>query len=319
MLKIGILEWDSIAVSAMREYSEFGTIIKLPKKILTDSSDQYDAEVLHVHLKYYIGKDTIKKIPKLRFIVSPTTGLNHIDENFCREQNITIVSLKNETDFLEKISATAELTVGIIFSAVRRIHEAVQSTAKLKWDRTCYYGRQLKSVQIGIIGNGRIGKLLTKFLQPYGPTIRICELNDYSSKVDYGKALEDLLRNSDVICLCIDYRKCNDHFVDSGLLKMMKNDGILINTSRGELINHEDLINALEVGQIGGYWGDVLPNEQADSKYWLQRFSKISNAFFTPHIGGACVDAMEEAELFTIRKLRSIVNSEIKHSIEKEA
>ena len=129
-----------------------------PDKLLDQILPEID--ILIIRLYYQVDKKFINKAKKLKFIVSPTTGLDHIDINHAKEKNIEIVSLKNKKKFLKNIHATPEHSWALLLSLVRKIYPAINSVKFGLWDRDKFKGKELNDNDIGILGYGRVVKRL---------------------------------------------------------------------------------------------------------------------------------------------------------------
>ena len=116
------------------------------------------ADGLVVRLGVVLNSEFLSRFKNIKFIATITTGLDHIDLEFCNNNNIHIISLKNEIGFLQKIHATPEYTWGLLLSLMRRIPWAYESVLKGRWDRNSFFGNELYGKCFGVIGFGRVGK-----------------------------------------------------------------------------------------------------------------------------------------------------------------
>ena len=112
----------------------------------------------HHRFNLQITKKIIGDHSRIKFIICPTTGLDHIDLNLCKKHNVKIISLKNQKKFLKNITATAELTIALILVISRNIKSAIDSVLNYKWSQENFRGTELKDKKIGIIGYGRLVK-----------------------------------------------------------------------------------------------------------------------------------------------------------------
>lgn len=269
-----------------------------------------NVSVLWVRLAFNVDLKFLSRLKNLLFVISPTTGLNHIDLKFCSKNKIKVLSLKGEHEFLRSITATAELIFGLILSLNRNIIAAhTDVTSHFKWNRDQFVGTQLSGKTLGIVGFGRIGTILNEYatafrmqVLTYDPYINVS--NPHPNRVE----LETLLEKSNIVVACMDYREENINFFDSKKFNKMKSDTIFVNCARGEILDSNALLVALKENQIKGAAIDVLENENECSlsleKNPLILYArKASNLIITPHIGGACFDAMRQTEEFMLAKL----------------
>lgn len=277
-----------------------------------------DVTVLVIRLGHFIDSTFLGRFPRLRFIVSPTTGLNHIDLAACAAIGIEIISLKGETAFLDSVTATSELALGLMLALLRRIPAAHQSvTTDLVWNRDLFCSRMLSRMTVGLVGLGRLGRQMARMCHGLGMRIIACDphvADDVFATAGAERVtLEDLATRSDVVSLHVDYRLENDGMIDAAFLSHCRPSTLLINTARGELCDEEALTAALDSGRLGGLATDVLRNEQSGAVLaehpFVTRARQGMNILITPHLGGCCADAMRETEEFAARKLLTRLES----------
>lgn len=258
--------------------------------------------------KVFISKKILKKAKLLESICTASTGTNHIDLDFAKKNRIKIISLRNNLKIINQISSTAEHALSLMLSAVRNIIPSSESVKKNLWDYRPFVGRQLNQLTIGVIGYGRLGKMFTKFLTPIVKNIYVFEKNfqiRLKSKKVISSNLEKLLQKSDVISLHIHADQDNIEFINKNKLMKMKKNVILINTSRGEIINENDLVQFLKKNKEAKYYTDVISDELRNKyKSKIFKYNKKSNQIIiTPHIGGMTIDAQKIAYFGAAKKL----------------
>ena len=245
-------------------------------------------------LKSKIEIKDINRYPNLKFILSPTTGLNHIDEKILNHKNIKKINLNLFKKKISKFTSTSEYAITLILTAARRLLEQSYFSKKNIFDRYKYQTYQFKNQTVGIIGKGRIGKFVSKKLKYLGFNVISFDQNTTNKNT-----LKYLLNNSNIISIHINYSKENENFFNESIFKHLKNKPILINTSRGELINENDLIKYLSKGVISSAYLDVIKNEQKEfklKKSQLFKLNKKDKIFLLPHLGGSTIDAMIDTE-----------------------
>ena len=315
MIKVINIEPDNYNHEAREIISSFATILeeKVSRKRLLELLPDFD--VLIVRLAHEIDMEVINSGKILKAIVTATTGLDHIDTEASEKRGIAVLSLKDETDFLQNITATAELTWGLLLSLIRRIPYAFNDVLLNNWKRDNFVGRELKGKILGIIGYGRLGRIVASYARVFRMSIYAYTHNRKDCENDgiEWKELDDLLSVSDVITIHIPLTGDNINFLDSEKLALLKQGSILINTSRGEMIDEVALLDCLRNGKIAGAALDVLSGEKhyrSGNGSWpegdpLVEYSKTnSNLLLTPHIGGASTDSMNATEMFMAKKLR---------------
>lgn len=290
-------------------------LYKKIKNIKIDYFNEYnntnlDYEVIFCRLKYNLNEKFLKRFKKLSYICTPTTGLNHINLDFCKKNRIKIINLKSSSKEIKKITSTSEYTFALILSLIRNIP---QSSKHLqmggKWERDKFLSKDFSEIKVGIIGFGRVGQNLSKLLNMMNIKVIINETNTTKLFLKKNnieiKPLNYLLKHSDIITLHINYEEKNKNFVDSNFLNKMKKNSVLINTSRGEIIDEADLLKHLKNNKNFFAALDVLKNENHNdihSNKFLNNINKI-NAILTPHLGGATIKSMNIAEKYVINNL----------------
>ncbi len=266
--------------------------------------------IIITRLGHNIDSKFLENFPNLIAIATATTGLNHINLNKISAKKITVLSLKDETKFLSSITATAEHHWALLLSLIRKVPKANESVKNYNWEREKFTGFQLKNKIIGIVGYGRIGKMIAKFSKSFGMQIIAHEKKKLKNKKMIRFVnLEELFRTSDIISINLSLTSDTEKIISKELLFSTKNNVYIINTSRGELIDEEALVEKIKKGKIGGFATDVLSNELSKTSDFFKKnklvelSNKNKNIIITPHIGGACTDAMRETEVFIAKKI----------------
>jgi D-3-phosphoglycerate dehydrogenase / 2-oxoglutarate reductase len=269
------------------------------------------AEVLVVRLKYHIDRAFLERSPNLKIISTATTGLDHIDLAMTAARGIEILSLRGETEFLRGVTATAEHSWGLLLALLRHIPEAHQSVTKGEWDRTAFFGRELQNRTLGIVGLGRIGRMVAEYGLAF--RMRVAAYDPFQAEwvANVGRtvALEELAKTADVLSIHVPLCKETERLVGRQHFEMMRGDAVLVNTSRGAVVDQEALLDALERGRIAGAALDVVEDEyNAESNLRRRLISYAAahhNLILTPHLGGATFDSLEKVENFMAHKLAS--------------
>ena len=220
-----------------------------------------DCDGIIVRLGVTLDENLLKKFARLKFIGTITTGLDHIDLEYCDKNNIEVISLKGESEFLSEIRATPEHTWGLLFSLIRSLPQAILSVKNNCWDSSLCWGEELFNKTIGIIGFGQIGRRVADRLKPFNVDFLIYDPNIPNEKVEkYGKKvdLNFLMRESDFITIHAVATDENDNLINEDRIGMMKKTAFLLNTSKGSLVDYEALYNALKNNKIAGAALDVF-------------------------------------------------------------
>lgn len=292
---------------ALNYLKKVGVISSTPLKNLSISKKK-KIEILFIKLRYKIDKNYLKYFTNLKFIVSPTTSVTHVDLKFCKQKNIKIIKL-DQTDLnLKKVFSTAELTLGLILSLKRNIHKSFyDSKFKKNVSRYDYIGKSLNGLTIGIIGFGRIGKMVAKISRAFNLKIIIYDKLRFKKLPKYIRQVEkldEIFENADIISIHMSPSDSNIDLINKNLLNKCLKKPIIINTSREVFINEVDLINSLKKGVISGIGLDVNKGEyEKDKIFDLIKSNPKLNILLTPHIGGCTIDEMKTTEEIVSKKL----------------
>lgn len=265
------------------------------------------AEVLMVRLGRHIGDPLMDAAPKLRFIVTATTGLDHIDLDAARARSVRIVCLRDCPEAITDVSATAEHCLGLMLALVRKTVPASAHVLAGGWDRNLFFGRQMRGKRLGLIGYGRIGALMGGYGAALGMEV-VAHDRDPARIVPPAKGvpLDELLRTSDVVSMHATADRENRHLLGRNEIAAMKRGAIVLNTARGSLVDEAALADALESGQLAGVAVDVLEGEERNAtgaSRLLAAAKAGRNVLITPHIGGATLEAIRQAECAVIAVL----------------
>lgn len=269
-----------------------------------------NATILWVRLRNYIDSEVLGHFPHLRVLVTPTTGLTHIDLNEVCRRNIKLLSLQGEKDFLKTIRATAEHTIGLMLAVIRRLPGAFDHVKASKWNRDEYRGEELYGKSIGIVGYGRLGKIVSRYLHAFDAKVLVADPNVNAATVDPWALLvpiEKLLRESDIVTLHVNYHEGNRRLFGRREFAQMKEGAYFINTSRGELLDEQVLLESLESRALGGAALDVLSEEHSihGAVHPLVEYAQThDNLIITPHIGGCTRESLQKTEEFMASRLR---------------
>lgn len=288
----------------------------LKKPSLDDYEIIGDAEAIFCPLGYLFNKERLQKYKKLRVLGSNTTGHPHIDIAFCKKKNIKVVTLKNKKKFLKKITATPELTLGLIIMITRNILPASKSVLDGNWSRWEFGGlKMLSSMKLGIVGLGRIGNQLAKYADALNMKISYYDPMVTNKKYKKFFKLTELAKNVDILSIHVPHKKNTENLIDSKILSCMKKNSFLINTSRGEIIDWEAVLKYLKNSKLKGVAMDVFDGEfktgfkkKIQNHPFLNYAKKNDNVILTPHIGGSTIESWQMTEIETIKTVENYLN-----------
>ena len=238
---------------------------------------------------------------KVTLINTCSTGMNHIDVDYCNDNNIKIYSLTKDMDLINDLPSTSELAFGLMMSLLRKIPQGKNHVSKYNWDYTQFMGRQIKDLNIGIIGYGRLGKIMFNYCKAFGANVYV-----YDPYVSHTFSnLEEIFTKCDVISLHVHVTDETKYMINKDLFGYIKKDCYIINTSRGEIVNENDIVEGLKSKTITGYGTDVIEHE-FDLLFLspiIKAMNEGENIIITPHVGGMTVEGQTKAYTWAINKL----------------
>jgi len=256
-----------------------------------------------------IDSDVLKEAGKLRVLATMSVGFDHLDVEGLKGKGVKVGYTPGVlTD------ATAELTVALLLATSRRLMEgnkALKNGEWRSWSPLWMCGPQLSGSTVGIVGLGNIGQAVMSRLKPFGVRKFV-----YSgrNKKDAGQengaefvSFEDLLKISDFVIITCSYSPDLHKKFNKNAFSLMKNSSILINTSRGGIIDQEDLIEALKSGQIFAAGLDVMTPEPLPSEHPL---THVDNCVLVPHLGSATIQTRTEMMTMTVKNIIAGLNDQ---------
>ena len=252
--------------------------------------DDYDGILIRSATK--LTADILENCSNLKVIGRAGVGVDNVDLDVATKNKILVMNTP-----LGNLEATAELTVGLMFSLYRHIHNANASTHEGKWEKAKFMGTELKGKTLGIVGFGNIGQRVAEICKVIGMQI-LTNSNSASDEVlnSFGAkkvSTEELLSSSDVLSL---HTKLNDqtkNMLNKESIATMKNSSVIINCARGGLINESDLKDALNNDVIAGAAIDVYETEPATENVMFG----AKNLLLTPHLGASSKEAQSNVAI----------------------
>ena len=301
-----ILICDSLENEVLNSFNEIGEIKDISHEENKEdelSKNIIDSEIVVIRSATTINKDLIKSAKQLKIIARCGVGVDNIDLEQASKSNIYVTNSPNAN-----IISVAELTIGLIIGAARNIHSSNNSLKNGEWNRQKFIGTELYEKQLGLIGFGKAANEVAKRLTAFG--MRIVFFDPYidESKNDAIKVdLDYLMQTSDVISIHVIKTKETENLIDSKYLKMIKEGGIIVNTSRGGIVDEKSLFELVDDKKIifGGL--DVYEKEPPEVG---ESFSN-SNIITTPHLGASTKEAQLKAGKQTAENVKNILNGDL--------
>lgn len=245
---------------------------------------QADAAVAGVEV---FDAEALALTDSLRIISRLGVGLDNVDLPEARRRGIDVVNVPGGN-----AAAVAELAIGFMISLLRRIPQMDAAARTGRWDR--YVGRELAGKTIGLLGFGAIARLLAHRLSGFDVTVKAFDpYADPQAAAELGVALvslEEAVAEVDIVSVHVPHLPATHHLVDDELIARMRPGTIVINTSRGPLVDEAALVRGLESGRIGGAGLDVFEVEPVDPANPLFRYDAVVTA---PHAGADSLEAYD--------------------------
>jgi D-3-phosphoglycerate dehydrogenase len=273
--------------------------------VLADLLPDFDAYFATLHAR--LTADMIASAPRLKVVVTPSTGLDHLDLPALAEHGVALLSLKDDTEFLDSITATAEMAWGLLLAVARKLPWSFAAAQRGEWARDRYRGMQLSGKTLGLLGYGRLGRIVAEYGKAFRMKVLACDVRPVQPApgvrmVDF----DALLRQSDVLSLHIHLTEENRGLLDAAACARMKPGALLLNTSRGAIIDEAALLAVLESGRLGGAGLDVIEGEWREDlgAHPLIRYAAThENLVISPHTGGVTCESQYLTIAHMIRKL----------------
>ena len=266
---------------------------------LEDNYNKDEIFAVIVRSRFVINHSFMSNYKNIKIVAKLGTGLDNVDVQYCEKNNINVLNAPGLN-----ANATAEFTLGLLMSIVKNLLVVREKVNQKDYRRNLYYGRELKSLKVGIIGYGNIGKLLHKKIENL-----VSEVYINSRKLDLNnhKSIDELLSDSDIVILSLSLQG-NENLVNSKFLEKFKKNAILINIARGGLIFEKDMIDFLEKNKEFIYCTDVLEKEpQYNLPPELQSYENkmftLGNFIYTPHIAGMTCESQQNISNYISKEI----------------
>tara|TARA_B100001029_G_C15041215_1_gene443758 strand:+ start:675 stop:1613 length:939 start_codon:yes stop_codon:yes gene_type:complete len=274
--------------------------------------ENFDFEGLILRSRFNIDSEFIKKAKGLKFIARYGSGIEHIDVNAAKKNNITCINCPEGNK-----DAVAEHTIGLILCLFNKINVSNNQIKKGVWDREGNRGLELMHKTIGIIGYGNTGQSLCEKLKGFNCNIIVYDKYKENYGDDFIKevSMDEIFNNSDILSLHIPLNNETINMINRSFLNKFKKPIFVINTSRGKIINTNDLINLLIEQKVLGACLDVLEyeemsfekiNNKNDNMIFL---NKSDNVLLTPHIAGLTFESRKKLSKILAKKILDFIKS----------
>jgi D-3-phosphoglycerate dehydrogenase / 2-oxoglutarate reductase len=293
MAKIVLLEKIHATAAEHLKAEGFTDIVQLPTALKADElkTALADADIVGIRSATHISAEVLKALPRLKAIGCFCIGTNQVDLTAAAALGVPVFNAP-----FSNTRSVAELVIAQSILLLRRIPEKNARTHRGQWDKSAVGAYEVRNKVLGIIGYGNIGAQVGTLAENVGMQVRYY---DVESKLPLGNAkpvpsLEALLEQADVVTLHVPGGSATENLMTADRLKLMKPTAVLINASRGGVVDITALNSVLREKKLAGAALDVFPVEpRNDKEEFVSPLRDLDNVILTPHIGGSTEEAQE--------------------------
>ena len=297
-----ILICDNLNQQVYKELETIGDCVDISKSNSKDkdlANHIKDCEIVVIRSATKLTKEVLDKAEQLKIIARCGVGIDNVDLDFAKSKSIFVTNSPSAN-----LISVVELTVALIISVSRKLSLADSHLKKGEWNRSQFLGNELYGKTLGIVGFGKAGRLVADRMKSFGMSIVFYDpyVTDWNGSEESIK-LDDLLRTADVVSIHVIKTKDTENLISKDMLDLLKPSSVIINTSRGGVLDEDYLFELLESEKIFGAGLDVYSNEPPKN---VDRYNGL-NLVTTPHIGASTNEAQLKAGLETIENIKKIL------------
>ena len=297
-----ILICDNLNQQVYKELETIGDCVDISKSNSKDkdlANHIKDCEIVVIRSATKLTQEVLDKAEQLKIIARCGVGIDNVDLDFAKSKNIFVTNSPSAN-----LISVVELTVALIISVSRKLSLADSHLKKGEWNRSQFLGNELYGKTLGIVGFGKAGRLVAERMKSFGMSIVFYDpyVTDWNGSEESIK-LDDLLRTADVVSIHVIKTKDTENLISKDMLDLLKPSSVIINTSRGGVLDEDYLFELLESEKIFGAGLDVYSNEPPKN---VDRYNGL-NLVTTPHIGASTNEAQLKAGLETIENIKKIL------------
>ena len=297
-----ILICDNLNQQVYKELETIGDCLDISKSESKEkdlANHIKDSEIVVIRSATKLTKEVLDNAEKLKIIARCGVGVDNVDLDFAKSKHIFVTNSPSAN-----LISVVELTVALIISASRKLSLADSHLKKGEWNRSAFLGYELYGKTLGIVGFGKAGRLVADRMKSFGMSIVFYDpyVTDWNGSEE-SVELDDLLRTADVVSIHVIKTKDTENLISKDMLDLLKPSSIIVNTSRGGVLDEDYLFELLESEKIFGAGLDVYSNEPPEN---VDRYNGL-NLVTTPHIGASTNEAQLKAGLETIENIKKIL------------
>ena len=297
-----ILICDTLNSKVLDELQSLGECIDISSSKSKDQDlvlEIREAEIVVIRSATQLTKEIIEKGENLKIIARCGVGVDNIDIGYAKSKNIKVTNSPSAN-----LISVVELTIALILNAARKINLSDNHLKEGKWNRKEFIGIELSGKQLGIVGFGKAGRLVSDRMKSFGMSVAFYDpyVKDWEGP-EKNLELDELLSSSDVISIHVIKTEETENLISKEKLNLLKKNAILINTSRGGVVDEDYLVEMLRSKQIFGAGLDVYSEEPPKN---IDNFVD-TNLITTPHIGASTSEAQLKAGLDTVENIKKLL------------
>jgi D-3-phosphoglycerate dehydrogenase len=270
---------------------------------------EFDALVVRGRTK--VTASVLSAGVRLRAVARSGVGLDNIDLETAKKKSIQVISTP-----AAPTTSVAELTIGLILAVLRKISYADRTMKGGKWAKSELIGSELKSKKVGVVGAaGRIGAEVARIaVQGFKSEVfgyDVIDVTEKARQIGFTPAttMTELLHNSDIVTIHVPYLPSTHHLIDEKTINEMRNGAVLVNPSRGDIVDGEALLRALKSGKLGGAGLDVFHKEPPVDE-WEKELTGLPNVVCTAHVGAQTIECQRLESTIVAEELMRTFNLE---------
>jgi D-3-phosphoglycerate dehydrogenase len=262
-----------------------------------------NAEIIVIRSGTTLTSDILEHAKKLKIIARCGVGVDNIDLSYAKNNDILVTNSP-----AANLISVVELTVALIINASRKITLADKHVKNSEWNRSKFLGVELYGKTLGIIGFGKAGKLVSERMKAFGMSVVFYDpfIPDWEGQ-EQSLELDELLKVSDVVSIHVVKTKETENLLSEEKLNLLKESAILVNTSRGGVIDEKYLVELLKNNKLFGAGLDVFETEPPLNVNDLDEINLVT----TPHIGASTAEAQLKAGIDTVENIKKILSGDL--------
>lgn len=294
------------ALAHVREFLPGATVAHAVDEGAADAALPSSEVVLDALMRVRFPAERLARAPGLALYVTATTGADHVDAHALAARGIPLLTLRGQREVLRNVTPAAEHSWLLLMACARQLRGAMEHVLEGGWDRNMFPGLMLRGRVLGLVGCGRIGEWMSRYGAAFG--MRCIGYDPHAQPwpaTIERVSLDELLREADVVSVHVPLNEQTRRLLGADAIARMRRGVIIVNTSRGEVLDEAALLDGLVSGHVGAAGLDVLTGEPETAEHPLVRYARgHENLVVTPHIGGFSPDALRFVLEFSCGRIR---------------